>query len=169
MSAFSSTTDAAAAAAATDAVDAVDAAAAAATDAVDVADATADAISFSSFAKIVGAKVIKIKAEWSARPGSIQHLHETTLQDGDTFGARFKTVKVDKNSKFWLNNRYPIGKGLKSRHLSILNVEDNVFAFQSGASSKRHTLEPREECIVAYTDMMSDRKFRLNKETGRYE
>ena len=184
MSAFSSTTDAAAAAAAaaTDAVHAADAAAAAATDAVDaaaaaaaatdavdVADATADAISVSSFAKLVGAKVITIKAEWPAPPGTIEHLHKTLLHNGDTFGARFKTVKVDKKSKFWLINGKRNGKRLKSRHLSILRVENNVFTFQSGAYPERYTLEPREECIVAYTDMMSDRKFRLNKETGRYE
>ena len=157
-----------AAAAATDAVDAAAAtdAAAAATDAVDAAAATAAAISVPALAKKLGANVITInEPEWPAPPGTIQHLHKTLLQKGDTFGARFKTVKVDENSKFW--SIY--GEGLESPNLSILNVEDNVFTFQSGASSTRHTLEPREECIVAYTDMMSDMKYILNKATGEYE
>ena len=156
-------------AAATDSVDAAAApASAAATDAVDAADATAAAISVPALAKKLGANVITLGVpEWPVL-GTIQHLHEKQLLK-DTFGARFKTVKVDKKSKFWLNNCYPKGKGLKSCNLIILRVENNVFSFQSGASSTRHTLEPREKCIVAYTDMMSDMKYILNKKTGEYE
>ena len=118
-----------------------------------------------SIADLNPTATITIEAEWPAPPSTIEHLHKNLLAKGDTFGARFKTVKLDEESKFWFRKKSILDSSL----VTIMRVENNVYTFQSGASPTRYTLEPREECILAYTDNMNDETKRLNKETGIYE
>ena len=97
--------------------------------------------------------------------GTIEHLNKILLASGDTFGARFKSITIDEESEFWSVNK----NELDSQTLSIMRVEGNVFTFQSGNSSTRYTLPPCEVCIIAYTDLISEKSFYLNKETKKYE